>query len=186
MLRVRTIFSGAGGTPYLSTMFFDGDDGGEAVSAVSAVATFWGVIDGSMDSELTWATDPDVAIIDPGTGQTIGILPVTPSSGGGGTLDDALPFTTQGLLRWRTGAYANGREIRGRTFIPALTELSLNDGVMASTTRDIITGAGQGLVDDANSTLVVWGRTSGSTAPVVTANCWDQFAVLRSRRPEPV
>ncbi len=186
MLRVRTVFSGAGGTPYLNTTYWEGESQAEADSAVSAIADFWGVIDGSMDSELTWSTDPEVAQVNPGTGQTEAVYSVTPESGGGATLDDALPFTTQALVRLRTGFFVNGRELRGRIFVPGLTDLSLNDGVLASTTRDIIQGAAETLIAQEVPAMVIWSKTHSAMATISATSVWAEFAVLRSRRPTSV
>lgn len=185
MYRVRTVFSGMQGSPWLNTLFFN-EAGGTAQQAVTAVGTFWGAVDALIDSEVDWTTEPDVTLIDAVSGSPTGIVTTTPVTGTGSAVGDAVPAATQALVRWRTGAFPAGREVRGRTFVPALVEASNDNGKLLAASQTTIQTAAAALIADANSVLVVWKRPNppaiGSYANVIASSVWGDFAVLRSRR----
>lgn len=181
MYRVRTVLTGVQGSPYLSTMFFQ-EGAGTAEQAVAAVAAFWGAVDGVMHSDVTWDIEQDVEIVDDNTGQIQGVAATSGGTGVGTVTGDILPPATQGLVRWRTGVFVAGREIRGKTFIPALTETAAISGQMANGTQTILEDAANALVGAAGANLCVWSRKNGLSEDVVSGSVWNQFAVLRSRR----
>lgn len=181
MYRVRTVFTGIQGSPWLSTMYFDSLGAGTAQQAVSAVGTFWGALDNFMGAGVAWATEADVADINSTTGQPEDVTSTTPSTGAGSGGADLLPAATQGLIQWRTGVFANGREVRGRTFIPGLMETASTGGP-SGTFASAAPTAAAALIADANSTLIIWSRANSSFAPVTSGTLWTSFAVLRSRR----
>jgi len=182
MLRVRTIFSGAPGTPWVSTMYFTGDDTqAGAEEANTAVGAFWESVDDIMDNSVSWSTDSLVAQLSL-TGELQDGFGVTPVTSTGETSGDALPWNTQALLQLRTGAYTNGREIRGRIFIPGLTEAANGDGVPSTATKNTINTAAATLAAVTSPDLAVWSRAHASVSTVATASCWAQWATLRSRR----
>lgn len=183
MLRVRVGYSGIGGTPYLSTFFFDGSGQTAADDAASAVATFQGALDAVQDTTLSWSMDSVVVQIDPESGQALGAYAVTPASGSGALGNESLPYVSQGLIQLRTGVFENGREVRGRLFVPGLTESANNDGTLASATATTIDSAAAALVADADSLWSVWSRTNGVVAQIAQVTVWNQFATLRTRRP---
>jgi hypothetical protein len=179
--RVRTEFSGMQGSPWLSTMFFNQNTGTEQ-QCVDAVGAFWSAVDALMDNEVNWATLPDVEDVNSVTGQVVGVATTTPATGTGGTAGESLPPATQALVRWRTGVYSSGREIRGRTFIPALVEQNSDNGQVLAAAQTTINNAAAALIADANTILEIWSRVNGASPSVVSGSCWSQFAVLRSRR----
>lgn len=195
MYRVRVVFSGLQGAPYLATHYFD-VAGGTAAQAVGDVAGFWTGVDAGLDSELTWATEASVDSINEATGALVTSTSVTPLTGTGGTVGPVLPFAAQGLARWRTNGIVAGRRVRGRTFIPGITELGVDNGVLLASTISNINTQGQAMIDSLNSIAVVWSRPvaanptatppvvarSGTMHPVVGVDTWNQLAVLRSRR----
>jgi hypothetical protein len=187
MYRVRTVFEGFQGTPWLNTLYFDAD-GGTAQQAATAAGTFWGAVDALMDNEVTWRTEPDVPTINPGTGNLETVTSTTPVTGAGALSTIMLPVATQGLIRWRTGIIVGDRELRGRTFVPGLGTASNDNGILLAASQTTMQTAAAALISDANSTLVVWHRPSspgasdGTNASVLTANVWGQFATMRSRR----
>lgn len=181
LYRVRTVFTGIAGTPYLSTMYFRTIDG-TAQQAVNAVGAFWGAVDGQMHTDLLWDTDSDVEVISDATGQIVSVQSTTPVSGGGALSGDILPPATQALIRWRTGSFVGGREIRGKTFIPGLTETAATSGQVTTATLTAFETAAATLQGTANANLVVYSRANNTHAEVVSSSCWAQFAVLRSRR----
>ena len=181
-LRVTTEMTGLGGGPFFSQMHFDGDTQTQADAAADAVWDFWQAVFTSMAAGLTLTVQHEVISFDLSSGNPIGVFatseaPMT-SSGGG----DALPWGTQGLIRWRTGAFVGGHEIRGRTFIPALTEGHNTAGRPASTLITILNNAASALISDATCELLVYSPTKSATATVVTGTAWSEWAQLRSRR----
>lgn len=181
MYRVRTVFTGVTGSPWLSTAFFD-EAGGDASDAVAAVATFWSALDTRLHVDVAWSTEPDVEIVDEVTGNITGIIGVPPTAGTGALAGELAPPATQALVRWRTGSFVGGREIRGRTFIPGLNVTAIDDGNLAAAVQVVFQDAAAALIADVASILVIWSRANGAAAPVVSASVWSQFAVMRSRR----
>lgn len=181
MMRVRTTLTGMQGSPWVNTLNF-AEGVGTAAQLNTAVGTFWGAVDALMDSEVSWTTDAEVAQINAATGALEGLTSVTPATGNGSAVGDALPLATQAVLRWRTGQFAFGREIRGRTFIPALVEASNDNGTLLAASAATINSAAAALISDVNSTLVVWSRRADNVATVVTGSVATDFGVLRSRR----
>jgi hypothetical protein len=157
------------------------DDQTAANDARSHVETWLQVLDNFLSVGQGATVDTEVDIINPSTGQLTGALTVTSTLITGGSADNPLPNATAGLVRWRTGSFSGGRELRGRTFIPGITEAS-NDanGNPSSTMLSAINAGSLALIT--NSALAVWSPTYGSVAPATSTSMWTEFAVLRSRR----
>lgn len=187
MYRVRTVFSGPQGTPWLSTMFFD-EAGGSAQQAANAVSAFWGAVDALMHTSVTWTTEADVSLIDEQDGALLGVDTTTVGTGTGALSGELQPIVSQALIRWRTATVVTGRALRGRNFIPGLTTTSSDDGRLIAASQTIINTAGSTAVGDANSTIGVWHRPGGAGtglglfAAATSGTAWTQFASLRSRR----
>lgn len=181
MYRITTLFSGplvnGGG---INQLYFD-QGGGTGVQAHVAARAFWQNIDDVMHSSVTYQVLAEIELVDNTTGQVEGIETTDVYNGTGQLSTDPLPPTVQGLVRWRTGVYDNGREIRGRTFLPGMCEGNSTDGAPTSGTVGVFNTAAGNLVADANSELVVWSR-KGLFAPVVSGQAWVKWASLRSRR----
>lgn len=183
MLRVRTQFTGVQGAPWLSTFYFNAatEDATTAAAAVSATGAFWNTVKALINTSVSYATLAQVDFISV-TGSHTGAANTTPATGTGGAATSLLPVACQGLVQWRTGAYINNREVRGRTFIPGLTTGALNAGALASAAQTTINSAASTLIGNATVHLEVWDRTHSGQAQVVSGAAWSQFAVLRSRR----
>lgn len=140
-----------------------------------------------LHENVSWEVETSGRDFDAGTGQTTALwTDPRPLTGAGAVKSgESVANATMVLLQWRTGIYKDGREMRGRTFIPGLNTLSLDDGELGATARGIFLAAAQGLVDSGVG-LSVWSRpkdgTPGSSAPVTIAGVWNELAVLRSRR----
>lgn len=180
MIRVRTVFSGLTGSPYLSTMHFIGTGSTDAAAAVAAVGSFWSAIDALMWNSLTWQTEADVDEVDP-AGNLTAIHGVTPETGAGGVIGTPLPFATQALVTWRTTAFLGGRNLRGRTFIPGLTTSALAAGQLEGTSQGTIQTAAGTLVAAA-AQLGVWSKRYLAIHEAVSGSVAVKFAVLTSRR----
>lgn len=181
LYRVQTVFTGVAGAPYYNTLHFLASAGSASQAAADA-AGFWGVVDAYISSGCTWDLDTDVEVIDDVTGNIQNVVQVTAASGTGGSSADMLPPATQALIRWRTGSFIGGREIRGKTFVPAMTETNSTSGQPVSAMLTGIDNAALALYGSPNSQLVVYSRKNGQYASVTAASTWAQFAVLRSRR----
>lgn len=179
--KVRTIWTGGPGGQLVSTHYFD-TAGGTATQAVTAVGAFWTALKSSIVDDLTYATDTAVFEIDEATGQPIGLQSVASSTAVCTQSGDPLPFMTQAVCQWRTGTFINGREIRGRTFIPGMSETNATNGVPVAGLQTTVNTAAAALIADANSTLQVYSLTHHNAQPAVSGTMWSQFGVLRSRR----
>lgn len=184
VMRVRTVWAGVAGTPYYSNHYF-GDDTVPATAqdAVNAVDAFWFGLSGNISNDLTWTVEGTVARIEATDGSLVGQYAVTPETGVGGSSGQMLPLATQGIVRWLTDTVIAGRMLRGRTFVPGLVEdVNDADGKPVSALPTLLTTVGQALINDTGNTLQVWSRTHGNFAEVETAQGWNQWATLRSRR----
>lgn len=181
MFRVRTVFTGVQGSPWLSTMYFS-EFGGTASQAVTAVGTFWGAVDAHIANAVSWATEAEVATIATSTGEPTGLEITTPQTGTGSSGSQPIALAAQGLIRWRTGIFIEGRESRGRTFIPAVGAGDSVNGAPSTSLTTAVNAAAAALLADANSELEVYSRKHRVENPVLTGSLWGSFAVLRSRR----
>lgn len=182
MYRVRTVFIGVPGTPWYSNLFFDDQDAGGLEGAHEAVVDFWANLSGVISSEVSWTVEGEVAAISPGTGEIENVFNVAPASRSGSATGQPLPWMSQGLVRWETGAYMGGRRLRGRTFIPGATE---DDSVNGLPTNDYVTDlltAANYLLNTSPATPVVYSRKNLIQSPVVSAGAASYWALLRSRR----
>ena len=182
MYRVRVQFTGPAGAPWLATHFF-GQLGGTTQQAATAAGNFWGAVDAQMDSAVSWSTLPEVMIVNETSGEIESVTATTPVTGTGAVSAVMLPRASQGLVRWSTGIFIGGRQIRGRTFIPGLTvNTTVTDGVLNFTTVSVIDAAAAALIADANSDLRIYSPANGTSASVIAGSTWAEYAQLRSRR----
>lgn len=187
MLRVTTQWTGLQGMPGYTTLHFSGpDDQAGADFAASLTEAIWAGLDAQIWSGITSLVLPNVEAIDPVTGATTGSFGVTTTPDTKAASGDPQPVATQGLVQLRTGLYVAGREIRGRVFIPG----SVDNADLAGSPNPSYTGALAAVFNTAiadgqagGTPLVVWSPTRGQAADVTTATAWNQWAVLRSRRP---
>ena len=179
--RVNTEWSGGQGVPYLSTHYFD-TSAGTVNDAIASVQTFWTAVKSRISDQLSWTIPGDVTVIDVATGQPTGIAAGILQAGAGTDGSDPGPWAAQGLIRWRTGVFVNGREVRGRTFIPGITDAGVVDGVLNTFAVDEFNGAGAALISDAATIFGIYSRKSHTFHAAVAASAWTQLAVLRSRR----
>lgn len=182
MFRVSTQLSGTvvtGGG--LSQMYFS-QSVGTAADAHAAVAAFWYAISPLVTSALTMTILPEVELVDTASGQVEGIETTDQVTYLGGPTADPLPLASQGLVRWRTGIYTGGREIRGRTFLPGMLETNSTNGKPAGALISAVNAAAGSLYGDPDAQLVVYSRTHGVQADVTSASMWTEWAQLRSRR----
>lgn len=182
MWRVDTVTDGLEGAPFYTRLYFN-DSVGSPSDAAAAVVGFWETLAPVIDNALTMAVQGNVFVVDNITQEITGIevagsADVIPGENGASEAS----LATQGLIRWRTGSYVGGREVRGRTFIPGVTSTSVATGGPSSTYISTLGGAATGLIGHAASQLVVGSKVHGVVREVAFAEVWNEFAVLRSRR----
>lgn len=183
LIRIRTGFTGVPGTPWLSNFYFDEDLANAQVCADTA-ASFWEQAQLAMSSLIDWAQDGVATVLDPATGEPTDVASYTPNTGDGQGSGDMLPASTQLLITWRTGVFAGGRELRGKTFVPGLvSSTNDNDGTIDEGVVTQFAGyADDLLTTPGNAQIVVWSRKNGTTPQVTGSRITNEWAVLRSRR----
>lgn len=194
--RVRTVFTGPAGSPWLSTAWFDADVAFVAQDWADATGDFWQAADSGMDDTVSWTTEPEILILDEVTGEPSAVQVTTPSTGAGSQAGERAPTLLQALVRWRTGSFVDGREVRGRWFIPGLSELVLVDGVLESGYTTALSAAAATYIAYPGVSPVVWQRPrladptqeppvearAGSMHPITAGAATNRFSPLRSRR----
>lgn len=182
-MRVRSISTGVAGSPYYTNLFFGGTaDATTAQAAADAVESFWTDLAAWMANDVTTVVESAVAVLDEASGQPINVLTTSTTPVVGTNTGEILPLATQGLIRWNTGQFLNGRQVIGRTFIPVPTETSSLDGQPTAAYLTGIGTAGDSLLGAAGATFVIYSRTGAADYAAVEAVPWTKWAVLRSRR----
>jgi len=133
------------------------------------------------------------------TGELVGAwTDTTPYTEFGTVTGEQVAEATQILFQWQTAAIADGRFVRGRTFIPGCSAVNLEDGELETAIRAALQSGGQTL-PDANVGFGIWHRPvyvpadppgsgpsvlerNGSFHEVQSCSVWSEFAVLRRRR----
>lgn len=180
MLRVRINWTGL--NTGFSVWHFDGPDTQTGANdAAAAAATWCGAVDNFLRVNQAWAIDPEVQQVSVLTGQVEAVYTVTGGSGTGADSGDAVPNAAMILVRWRTGVFLSGRELRGRTFIPGCTETSVDaNGNLGSTAIAAINTANATLIS--GSEFGIYSPTKNAYSDASSGSTWSEFAVLRSRR----
>jgi hypothetical protein len=91
----------------------------------------------------------------------------------------------QGLHRWNTGVFVNGRLLRGRTFLPTPPEADNDADGTPSSTYISAWPASAAAADSAHPLArhVVWSRTHGIKSPVLgSGSVPNQWSYLKTRR----
>lgn len=182
MYRVRTLFTGGIGAPYLNTLYFDDTGGLTAANANADVGTFWNAVKSVIQNTYTFATQPQVDHIDPATGHITSSVAVTPVTATCTGSSDQLPPANNGLVQIHTGNYPAGREVRGRIFIPGPGEISSTNGVPTAAYISTVGTAAAALQASVISDLIVWSKKNGVFETASSTAVWATWAVLRSRR----
>lgn len=179
--RVRTVFTGVAGAPYYSSLYFDDLVGGTQ-DLIDAVYDFWDDCKGVQVIPLAWEVDGEVQTIDPLTGSVISSDFGTSRAFTGQASGPVFFTGAQILLQTRTQFFSGGRELRGRIFIPGLASSVVGIEVPGTTATNQVLNAGVTLAGSTNANWIVWSRTYGTQADVISVNVPNEYAILRSRR----
>lgn len=195
IFKIKSISNGWTGGPGFTQHFFSAPTTGDPTqsdvdAAAAAVRTFW--FSSKNYFSINWHVDvqTDVEVLDASTGHLTGLMSLTAApatvAGSGGNYG---PTTSGAAVTWRSNVVIGTRLARGRTF---MTPLALNaydtTGLLLTTACDTLRAAGQGLINDTSSNLVIWHRPSkvspsgGAYTSALTASCRTSPVVLRSRR----
>lgn len=188
--RVTAEWSGFTGAPGYSNFHFGEFTGGADIDQMrNRVGDFFQALYTNVPSSVSISIPPTVEVYD----EASGLLTGYEEGGEEITIEATGTVNTYAgpsgaVVNWLTNTVANGRRIRGRTFIvPLRTTAYQSDGTLTSDTLEDIRAAAAGLVqDDFNTGFSVWSRPqnggSGVLAPVTGYRVPDLAAVLRSRR----
>jgi hypothetical protein len=179
--RVRAQWTGGIGGPYLTTTYFD-DIAGTAPNANAALGAFLVAVRSLVSTTISMATLSQVDQVDATTGHVTSSVGVTPVSTTGTGAGDVLPPASQGLCQLFTGVYLNGRQVRGRLFLPGMLESNSTLGVPTAGSITTVNGALAAFIADANSVWGVYSRRNHDFNTISSAIQWTTWAQLRSRR----
>jgi len=180
---VKVTFTGGPSGDWYSSMHFDHTLGSSTQDSVDTVKAFWDALKAKMTNLLVIHIDPVVTQLDPVTLEPIGLDTVTGYTINCSGSTDALPFQTQGCILWNTGVWIGGRQVRGKTYIPGITEAE-NDqpGVPGAGMLSAMATAAAAVVTPVDGVPVVASRTHGGAIPISAAQVSLKWALLRSRR----
>jgi hypothetical protein len=179
--RVRTEWTGLPGGPALTTTYFP--LGASTQQAIDAMDAFWTSLQSRIANDAAWTVQADVEEIDPATGNIVAVTSGTTNGGNGSDTGGMLPNGTNGLLNLRTGVYLNGREVRGKLYVPAPTTAQLSDGVPAATYSSALVTAYNALLSAASIAFIyVYSPRNATAVQVTAATPSTNFARLRSRQ----
>lgn len=189
-MRVTARWEGFTGAPGYSNFYFYGEGGNDMHQAHRVlVREFFDEIASFIPDGVRVQIESEGAVIDEATGQLTGYLSGTePIFGVNGTSTGTYSAASGAVVNWITNAVANGRRVRGRTFIVPVGSSGLQaDGTLSTAFLTALREAADDLIGaGSNSGLMVWSRPragqAGSAAIVTSAQVPDMTAVLRSRR----
>lgn len=184
MLRGQVITTAPIGGPYYWYFHFNhGDAQSDANTAAAAVANFLQDIAPCMSSSLSMQLQDDWEVIDAATGNLTNVWSVSGGSPEPGT--DATTLispVTQGLIRLRTGIIVGTRELRGRLFVPGITEGANDGGRPTAAWRNAADSAAGLLRTDAATQWCVYSPTHHTAQIITSDTVWTEWAYLSSRR----
>lgn len=180
---LRTNWSGVAGSPYYTTIRHRDD----ASVNLTAFQTAWGIFVNSLKTNFSSAVvasnDPEVRVIESTTNETVAVKTVSVGTWAGTGGGDALPPATQLLIQLQTNNFVGGRRIKGRIFVPCQLETnSTVTGQPSAGYRGAVDALLATMLTSMGDSFVIYSPTHKVYATVQGAHCWDQWAVLRSRR----
>lgn len=183
LLRLSTTWTGSAGSPYFTQSYFQGaGDAAHASGAVTALWTLIGAMATYIDDALVASISGDAEIIDVSNGQITSVVSVTGAVNAGSATGDALPPLVQGLARFNTGTYINGRQLKGRMFIPGMMEA--NNTVVGLPSAGMI-----GAINTALASYIghasdpsVFSDTHHAASSISSATLSPKWSYLRTRR----
>lgn len=178
--RLQVITSGPQGAPYYNNFYTTANTIGDAEALSDAAFDLFTALADRLTNSAQVQFSGTVDSFDAATGQTTGSTSVTPWTVSGSWGSGSSQGGTTLVLQWRTGVFANGREIRGRSFISGLGDV--NEG-NPSVPSAVLTDANNAAAAyAATAGTAVFSPTNGSVEEMATGTCWSKFGLVRSRR----
>jgi hypothetical protein len=201
---VTAIWNGFTGAPGYSKFRFAELAGASALNAAgAAVRAFFQADIGHLLTGWSIQVQGIVQHHDVATGNLMGeaVMTTVPAASNGAVANTTVWAGGTGyVVNWTTGAVINGKKVRGRTFMVPITSTAFsNDGTVISSLITTMQSAGQALIADASTELVVWSKLwdkkpgeapagvppkqiGGALASVNGCLIPDRAAQLRTRR----
>ena len=176
--RTQTVLTGVTGAPYYSNLYWDLTY--STSEMVEHTAEFWEIVDNRMVNEVAWEVSGVVQYIDDNTGTLLANGVTDAVTGAGEASGEMLPASTQVLVKWRTGLVVAGRELRGRTFLPAMDAFMNDEGSVESVARADLSDEIATWLGGLSATPLVWSRTHGASQSIEAAEVWNEFAEIGS------
>lgn len=160
---VTAVWTGFTGAPGYSKFHFAELSGASAANAAgAAVRAFFFADAGHLMVGWQIAIQAIVQTFDVATGELQGEQAMTtvPANVAGSVPNTNVYAGGAGyVVNWTTGGVSNGRKIRGRTFfVPIMSTAFSNDGTIISSLITSMQTAGNALIADASTELVVWSK----------------------------
>lgn len=183
MLRTTSVGTGLAGSPYYTTLYWAGTDQADADDAVLAHQAYLVRCQNFQNQGLSSQVNPEVQSVNPTNGDVINTFITatqTPTAGVSSTA--SIPRANQILVQLRTGVYVGGRQVRGRSFIPGIAAVAVDQatGRVDSSARTAIANGMQTILTSLPA--LVWSRKNGVAYSVTQVTVGTEFAILRSRR----
>lgn len=178
--RVRIAWTGWTGAPGVSTLFYAAPP---TSAQLAGWTTFFTNIKAQTPLQVTTQVENAGQQIHTDTGKAFDTWsgpaqPLTTGTGATGLLSAA-----GWMIRWNTGQFFNGRQVRGRMFmIPTIPTIFDVDGTLIEATRTLLQGHVNTLLSSASGGLVVYSQTAKNAFVVTSATVMDKLLVMRSRR----
>jgi len=185
-------WAGFTGAPGYTTFYFKGD----TLQSEAQLTNLFAAVAGNLPPSITITIPNTGELVDPSTGEVTGTWTVGTQAVVTGTGTTALVPTSGPQVRWTTGQFRRGHQVRGRTyFIPINAAAFATNGVIAATLVSGIQTAANNLINGSSGMFGVWHRPlkdysvkppilkdPGEWIPVTTATALAKPASLTSRR----
>ena len=179
--RVRTEWTGLPGGPALTTNYWP--DSVSVANCIAGTQGFWDAMKARIANDAAWTVLADVETVDVTTGQVTSVASGTAGTGVGTASDAMLSLGTQGLLNLRTGTYVNGREVRGKLYVPVPTVGQNNDGVPIAAYKTALGASyAAALAAGPATAMMIYSPTNHAAYPVTATSPSAYWARLRSRQ----
>lgn len=179
--RVRCVWTGVAGSPAYSNFYIQ-SGAVSAASAQAAVSSYMNSVRVACNTGVTVTIEGDVALVDTATDSIVGVTSTSTTSFPGSGTGSPMPPANQILIRYLTGTFIGGRQVRGRFFVPYLTTGSISSQVVAPATITAMQNATSAYITGLTGNAVVFSRKNGVPVPITAWSTWNQVAVMRSRR----
>lgn len=177
--KVVTDWTGWVGGPGASTMYFQGPDAPPAAT----INAFFVAIRGLIPSSIYMRPRNSGPIMSDVTGLPTGSWTTALQAGAQGLASGSYAAPAGAVVEWKTGVWANGHQIKGRTFlVPCAVSQYDSDGTLVPAAVTAVNAACTALLA-AVPKLVVYSKTHATSPFAISGQVLDKVAVLRSRRP---